>query len=175
MFAEDAKVDFRWLDAGWYSDPEGNTVPTDSWGTVGSWELDPEKWPGDTLLESVEFAHANDMKTLMWFEPERVTHPEALAKNYGYAPQKFADAVAAAALETNEITLLLNGDDITRLRVGQAIETMLEAGGLKVTIVKSTAETLEENLKKRHTICISVRPDCHRIWIFPHFSAQIPH
>ena len=80
--------------------------------------------------------------------PQSPWYTTQLAKNYGYAPQKFADAVAAAALETNEITLLLNGDDITRLRVGQAIETMLEAGGLKVTIVKSTAETLEENLKK---------------------------
>jgi hypothetical protein len=24
------------------------------------------------------------MKTLMWFEPERITDPESLVKNYGY-------------------------------------------------------------------------------------------
>lgn len=79
--------------------------------------------------------------------PKSPWYTEQLARNFGYDPQKFAEAVAAAALETNEITLLLNGDDITRLRVGQAIKTMLEAGGLKVTIVKSTAENLQTSLK----------------------------
>lgn len=79
--------------------------------------------------------------------PRSPWYTTQLAKNFGYNPEKFANAVASAALENNEITLLLNGDDITRLRVGQAIEAMLEAGGLKVTIVKSTAEKLQNNLK----------------------------
>lgn len=79
--------------------------------------------------------------------PRSPWYTQQLADQYGYDAAKFAAAVAAAALESNEITLLLNGDDITRLRVGQAIEKMLEAGGLKVTIVKSTAEKLQENLK----------------------------
>ena len=80
--------------------------------------------------------------------PESPWYTEKLAQNYGYDPQKFADAVAAANLESKEVTLLLNGDDITRTRVGQAIKSMLEAGGLKVTITTSTAENLEESLKK---------------------------
>jgi alpha-galactosidase len=35
-------------------------------------------------LESTDFARNHGMKTLVWFEPERVTDPENLAKNYGY-------------------------------------------------------------------------------------------
>lgn len=84
MAEEGVQTDFRWFDAGWYPDPYGNTVPVDWWATVGAWVLDPVKWPGDTFKQSVAYAHERGMKTLMWFEPERVTHPEALAKNYGY-------------------------------------------------------------------------------------------
>ena len=84
MIAEDVKVNFRWMDAAWYVAPDGTTPETDWWGTVGTWELSPEKWPGKTFLESTDFARANGMKTLMWFEPERVTDPDSLAKNYDY-------------------------------------------------------------------------------------------
>ncbi|HPS34128.1 MAG TPA: alpha-galactosidase [Oscillospiraceae bacterium] len=84
MFAEQIKVDFRWVDAGWYTDSEGNTVEEDWWGTVGSWELDPVKWPGKTFRESTDFTKEHGMKTLLWFEPERVTNPEALEQTFGY-------------------------------------------------------------------------------------------
>jgi len=84
MFAEDCKVDVRWFDAGWYAAPDNSSPESDWWGTIGTWELDPAKWPGKTFLESTDFARANGMRTLMWFEPERVTDPESLAKNYGY-------------------------------------------------------------------------------------------
>jgi len=89
MIAEDVKVDFRWFDAGWYiapsgKSPDGSTPDNDWWTTVGTWELDPVKWPGKTFLESTDFARANGMKTLMWFEPERITDPDNLVKNYGY-------------------------------------------------------------------------------------------
>lgn len=84
MMAEDVKVDFRWFDAGWYVAPDGTSPETDWWGTIGTWTLDPKKWPGNTFRASVDFAREHDMRTLMWFEPERVTDPENLAKNYGY-------------------------------------------------------------------------------------------
>jgi alpha-galactosidase len=89
MIEEGIKIDFRWLDAGWYIAPDGTSAESfveghDWWDTIGTWELDPIKWPGKSLLESTEFARKNGMKTLMWFEPERVTDPENLSKNYGY-------------------------------------------------------------------------------------------
>lgn len=89
MIAEDVKVDFRWFDAGWYVCPDGSSAESyvsghDWWDTVGTWELDPVKWPGNTFLDSTDFARKNCMKTLVWFEPERVTDPENLERNYGY-------------------------------------------------------------------------------------------
>ncbi len=79
-------VDVRWFDAGWYIAPNLTSPESDWWGTVGTWELDPYKWPGQSFLESTEYARAQGMRTLMWFEPERVTDVENLAKNFGYDP-----------------------------------------------------------------------------------------
>lgn len=84
MLEEDAKVDFRWFDAGWYVAPDGSSPDWDWWGSVGTWELDPTKWPDKTFLESTDFAREHGMKTLMWFEPERVTDPDSLVRKYGY-------------------------------------------------------------------------------------------
>lgn len=86
MIEVGAKVDVRWFDAGWYTAPDGSSPQKDWWGTVGTWELDPVKWPGKTFLESTEFARENGMKTMMWFEPERITDVDSLVKNHGYDP-----------------------------------------------------------------------------------------
>ena len=84
MLEENVKVDFRWFDAGWYVRPDGGSEETRWWSTVGTWELDPVKWPAGTFRESTDYAREHGMKTLVWFEPERVTDPENLAKNFGY-------------------------------------------------------------------------------------------
>jgi len=89
MIEEGAKVDFRWFDAGWYIRPDGGSAEPfvkgkDWWDSVGTWELDPVKWPESTFRESTDFARSHGMKTLVWFEPERVTDPENLAKSFGY-------------------------------------------------------------------------------------------
>jgi len=84
IFSEGITFDYRWFDAGWYCAPDGSTVEKDWWGTVGTWELDTLKWPGDSFRDSVDFAHEHGMKTLVWFEPERVTHLDDLVKNWGY-------------------------------------------------------------------------------------------
>ncbi|HPJ21012.1 MAG TPA: alpha-galactosidase [Clostridia bacterium] len=83
-YAEGLEMDIRWVDAGWYCDPDNSTVPTDWWGTVGTWELDRQKWPGDSFRESVLYAHDHGAYTMLWFEPERITSPESLSKNYGF-------------------------------------------------------------------------------------------
>jgi len=84
MFSEGIRFDYRWFDAGWYCAPDGSTVPSDWYGTIGTWAIDPVKWPGETFRESVDFAHAHAMKTFVWFEPERVTHVDDLVRNWGY-------------------------------------------------------------------------------------------
>lgn len=84
MIEEDAKVDVRWFDAGWYTAPDLSSPESDWWGTVGTWELDHVKWPKNTFRESTDFAREHGMRTMMWFEPERVTDVENLSKNFGY-------------------------------------------------------------------------------------------
>lgn len=89
LLAEDIHADFRWMDAGWYIAPDlGSAEPFvkghDWWDTVGTWEFDPVKWPGKTFLESTDFAREHGMKTLMWFEPERITDLDNMVKNFGY-------------------------------------------------------------------------------------------
>ena len=91
MISEGLKTDFRWIDAGWYSAPDGSSPDGSCWekdwfNTVGTWEPDKTKWPGKSLLETTEYARQNGMKTLMWFEPERVAMVDELVKNYGYDP-----------------------------------------------------------------------------------------
>ena len=102
MFSEGIKIDYRWFDAGWYFAPDGNTVESDWFGTVGTWELDTVKWPGNSFRESVDFAHTHGMKTLVWFEPERVTDVDNLVKHYGYKQEWAIDCGAIANNIGNE-------------------------------------------------------------------------
>jgi alpha-galactosidase len=72
------KLDYWWMDAGWYVQKQG-------WPQVGTWEVDPARFPNGFRPIS-DHAHARGVKILVWFEPERVapgtwlyeTHPEWL-------------------------------------------------------------------------------------------------
>jgi alpha-galactosidase len=75
---EGIKLDYWWIDAGWYPN---NGV----WTNTGTWEVDKKRFPNG-LRAVADFAHANNSKLIVWFEPERVTpdtwlyntHPEWL-------------------------------------------------------------------------------------------------
>ena len=69
-----AKLDYWWIDAGWY--PCG-----DGWGNVGTWEPDPQRYPKG-LREVADRVHAGGMKLVVWFEPERVTAGSWLAEHH---------------------------------------------------------------------------------------------
>jgi alpha-galactosidase len=71
-------IDYWWMDAGWY-------VYEKNWSKTGNWDPDPQRFPhGFTPVSAA--AHARNVKTIVWFEPERVTagsrlwneHPEWL-------------------------------------------------------------------------------------------------
>lgn len=96
---------------------------------------------------SQRFYHGLARAASLPASPASAWYTASLAQRYSYAPELFAEAVTGAALTENTVTLLLNGDDVIRLRVGLAIADMLRAGGLKVNVVKSSAEDLEKNLK----------------------------
>lgn len=61
---EDLRLDYWWMDAGWYVQQHG-------WPQVGTWEVDPVRFPRG-LRPISDHAHARGVKILVWFEPERV-------------------------------------------------------------------------------------------------------
>ena len=85
LFSEEIHFDYRWMDAGYYPDPSGATR-YDYWGYVGVWEFDYKKWGenGKGFIQSVDYAHKHNVRTLLWTEPERVCMVDALVQNYAY-------------------------------------------------------------------------------------------
>lgn len=65
--------DIWWMDAGWYW--------CDCWPTVGTWEVDTDRFPNGILGVS-DYARANGMETIVWWEPERVVAGTWLATNH---------------------------------------------------------------------------------------------
>jgi len=73
--AEGIKIGHWWMDAGWY--PGGNV----GWPKTGTWEVDTKRFPRG-LRSISDYAHSKGVKTIVWFEPERV-HPDTwLTKNH---------------------------------------------------------------------------------------------
>lgn len=76
--------DHWWIDAGWCEQPPGAT----DWNNPGTWDPDPARYPNG-LAPITERAHQLGMKTIVWFEPERVRpntylsteHPDWLLKS----------------------------------------------------------------------------------------------
>ncbi len=71
---ENIKLEYWWMDAGWYPCDGG-------WGNVGTWEVDTNRFPRGLRAIS-DYAHSKDVKTMVWFEPERVSANSWLADNH---------------------------------------------------------------------------------------------
>ncbi|NLF67573.1 MAG: hypothetical protein GX575_00815 [Candidatus Anammoximicrobium sp.] len=72
---EGMKLDYWWMDAGWYPcDPVG-------WPKTGTWEVDRRRFPKG-LREISDYVQARGAKTIVWFEPERVRADTALAQEH---------------------------------------------------------------------------------------------
>jgi alpha-galactosidase len=71
---EGIRIDYWYIDAGWY--PNGG-----SWVNTGTWEVDRQRFPRG-LRQVADLLHANDIKFVLWFEPERVTAGSWLARNH---------------------------------------------------------------------------------------------
>jgi len=70
--------DTYWIDAGWYGAPH-EVEPWSNCGPawyryVGDWRVNTTVHPTGTLLPIADAVHANNMKLLVWFEPERIYH-----------------------------------------------------------------------------------------------------
>ena len=73
--AEGLKLDYWWMDAGWYVHGGGG------WPHVGTWLVDSNRFPHGLRAVS-DYAHRRGIKTLVWFEPERVTADTWLTRNH---------------------------------------------------------------------------------------------
>jgi alpha-galactosidase len=60
--------DYLWMDAGWY-DMQGRA----NWGCTGTWKPDYARFPRGLRAIS-DYVHSKGVKTIVWFEPERVRH-----------------------------------------------------------------------------------------------------
>ncbi len=67
-------IDYWWMDAGWYPFTNG-------WWDTGTWEADPKRFPNG-IRPICDHAHCGGIKTLLWFEPERVTPGSWLYENH---------------------------------------------------------------------------------------------
>jgi alpha-galactosidase len=67
-------LDYWWMDAGWYVNQSG-------WPNTGTWEVDTKRFPGGLRVIS-DHSRAKGVKTIVWFEPERVTPGTWLTQNH---------------------------------------------------------------------------------------------
>ena len=81
------KPDICWRDAGaggstWYPSDGGPYKGNDAWLNTGTWDIDAAKYPRGFKPFS-DWVHAQGMKFVLWFEPERVGDPKSwLGKNH---------------------------------------------------------------------------------------------
>jgi alpha-galactosidase len=72
---EKVKIDYWWMDAGWYP-------CNGEWPRTGTWEVDKTRFPNGLRAVS-DHAREKGIKTIVWFEPERVGDKDSwLAKNH---------------------------------------------------------------------------------------------
>jgi alpha-galactosidase len=97
LLHEKLRIDYQWIDAGWYPDEHGGTlsgaVENDwvhnwmcDWTRTGVLELDKAKWPGKTFAERNDECKRKGIKTMLWVESARVRPVDtaALERNYGF-------------------------------------------------------------------------------------------
>ncbi len=108
-------LDYWWMDAGWYW-CEG------SWPRTGTWEVDTNRFPGG-LRPISDYARAKGVKTIVWFEPERVhsgtwlaeSHPEWILGGKNGGLLNLGDAAARRWL-TDHVDRLLTEQGIDLYR-----------------------------------------------------------
>lgn len=73
------RVGYDWMDAGWYRiDDVAKWIDAPG---IGSWVPDPKRFPNG-VREVSDYVHAQGMKFIMWFEPERACIDSDLRNNH---------------------------------------------------------------------------------------------
>jgi alpha-galactosidase len=127
-----------WMDAGWYPcrlQKQGGNA----WPLVGTWEVDRTRFPRG-LRPVTDHAHRQGLKTLLWFEPERVApgswlHAERQPWLLGREDQR-ALAPTAAPRDSDDLWrgswMLDLGRPEVRAWVVERVSTILTEEGIDV-------------------------------------------
>jgi alpha-galactosidase len=121
---EKLPLDYWWMDAGWY------VHYGEGWPKTGTWEVDRSRFPNGLRAISDQ-AHAQGVKIIVWFEPERVSPGTWLAKNHpewilGGSGGGLLDLgqPAARAWLVNHIDGILNAEGIDLYRQDYNIDPL---------------------------------------------------
>jgi alpha-galactosidase len=109
---EKLPLDYWWMDAGWYWHGGGG------WPRTGTWEVDTERFPRGLRAIS-DHARAKGIKTIVWFEPERVTPGTFLYTN---------NPAWLLGKDGEQKLLNLGRDEARRWLVGHMSQTIREQG-----------------------------------------------
>jgi alpha-galactosidase len=109
---EELTLDYWWMDAGWYVHHGGG------WPRVGTWEVDRTRFPRG-LRPVTDHAHEKGLKTLVWFEPERVAAGTWLTQNH---PEWILGGAGGGLLNL--------GDDQARTWLIEHIDGLLTSEGI---------------------------------------------
>ncbi len=109
---EKIQPDYWWQDAGWYPcDPVG-------WPKTGTWEVEPKRWPNG-IREVSDWCRERGIKTIVWFEPERVHAGTYLAEKH---PEWIYGGAAGGLLKL--------GDPACRAWLAERIDRLMTEQGI---------------------------------------------
>jgi alpha-galactosidase len=109
---EKIQPDYWWQDAGWYPcDPVG-------WPKTGTWEVEPKRWPRG-IREVSQWCRERGIKTIVWFEPERVHAGTYLAEQH---PEWIYGGAAGGLLKL--------GDPACRAWLAEHIDRLMTEQGI---------------------------------------------
>ena len=121
------KLDYWWMDAGWYVGAAEN-----GWPWTGTWEVDrrPNRFPNGLRAIS-DHAHSKGVKIIVWFEPERVAagtwlateHPEWVLGGSGGGLLNLGDPQAWQWL-VNHIDKIISDEGIDLYRQDYNIDPL---------------------------------------------------
>ncbi|MCR5694447.1 MAG: alpha-galactosidase [Clostridia bacterium] len=122
----DIRLDYFWMDAGWYVNAEGSSC---GWPETGMWQVDTAKFP-DRLAEVSGLVHENGGKTLLWFEPEvvRCSPKKYLAANPDFKEEWFLGMAAPGSWLEGQLVDL--GNPELREWLFKKITTVMDEGGI---------------------------------------------
>ncbi len=109
---EGLALDYWWMDAGWYPNKHG-------WPHVGTWEVDTKRF-AHGLRAISDYAHSRGVRTIVWFEPERVTADTWLTNTH---PQWVHGGANGGLLKLDEPRVLAwLTDHVDQLLIEQGVD-----------------------------------------------------